>query len=141
MSRYHPTSRVTTASSLPSMPETLRDHRSGERRGELDAQVGSAIAGRIGDRRQSPVDLLADEPTEPGRHLARPERGGERRPVAVVLGVVERQHARPDDLGGREAWIGDGERLRIAQHVERGGASGDDEAADRRHPRDRGDRP
>ena len=119
----------------PVEPEALGDDRRGERRREVAAQLGRATVGRIGDRRQSTVDLLGDEATEPGRHLARPERGREGRPVAVVLGVIERQHARPDDLGGREPRVGDRERLGVAQYVQRGGSPGDDEPADRGHPR------
>src|SRR5439155_12363736 len=65
------------------------------------------------------------------------QRLGERVPVPRVLGAVAGQHARPDDLSGREARIVDRERLRIAHHLKRGLAAGDEPAVQDRHPPDR----
>jgi hypothetical protein len=57
--------------------------------------------------------------------------------MAVVLGAVEREHARPDDLGGGEPGVVDGERRWVAKHLQGGVSPGDDESAERRDPADR----
>ncbi len=61
-----------------------------------------------------PVGLVFGGPREPSRHLAGAKRPHEGRAVAIVLDSVEAEHARADHLGGGEARVVDGERLRIA---------------------------
>ena len=70
-------------------------------------------------------------------HGVEPERPGERRAVAPVLGAVEREHARPDDLAGGEARVVDGERLGVAHHLHGEVAPRDEPAAERGQPGDR----
>ena len=57
--------------------------------------------------------------------------------MAPVLVAVEREHARADDLCGREARVVDGERARIAHRLQHEIAPGDEPRVERRHPRDR----
>ncbi len=51
MSRYHPTSRATTASSLPSSPRLWATTEAASGAASSVAQLGGTIVGRIGDRR------------------------------------------------------------------------------------------
>src|SRR5256885_7066037 len=86
------------------------------------------------------VALGLDERPEALAHRREPQQLGERVPVPRVLGAVVGQHARPDDLSGREARIVDGECLRVAHHLERRLAAGDEPAVQNRHPPDRAQR-
>ena len=60
----------------------------------------------------SAVDLVGDDVGEALADGLQAKRPRERRAVALVLVAVEREHARPDDLPGREARVVDGERRR-----------------------------
>ena len=77
------------------------------------------------------------ERPEAARHRPLAELGDVRVAMAAVLGTVGREHARPDDACRREAGIVDGERHRIAQHLDGRRPPGDEPAADGRDPRHR----
>src|SRR5256885_4297000 len=83
------------------------------------------------------VALGLDERPEALAHRREPQQLGERVTVPRMLGAVAGQHARPDDLSGREALIVDRERLRVSHHLERRLAAGDEPAVQDRHPPDR----
>ena len=57
--------------------------------------------------------------------------------VALVLGPVEREHARADHLPGREARVVDRERGGVAHHLHSQVAPGDEPAVQYGHPRHR----
>ena len=67
-------------------------------------------------------------------HLVVPEGAVERAPVARVRRAVQREHARPDHLGGGEARIVDGERARVAQDRHGQVVAGDQPGAQDRDP-------
>ena len=106
----------TSSGSAPESPSasTITDVASGAV--SALAQVGPAVGGHGVEQ---PVALGLDERGEALAHRPHPERPGERRPVAVVLRPVEREHAGADDLGGREALVVDGEGLVVAHHLQR----------------------
>jgi hypothetical protein len=105
MSRYQPTSRPR----------------------QLGPQVGAPTHG--GDETGR---LGLDERRQRRRDGLTAERGDVRISMAGLLGAVCRQHARTDDPGGREPRVVDGERLRVAQHLQRRRPAGDQPATQRR---------
>ena len=109
----------------------MRDRGRGERSGELAPQLGAA---RRRERVDQPVGLLGDRRAEALAHGVEPERPRERVAMALVRRALERQHARPDDLPGREARILDRERLRVAHHAHRQVAARHQPAVQRRQP-------
>ena len=115
------------------------DDRRRKRPGQLRPQLGAGPAG--GDGIEQPADLALDDVAEPLGDTAGAKRSCERRAVTGVCRPVEREHARPDHSGGREPRVIDGERHRVAQHLDRRRPPGDDEAVQRRHPGDRRRRP
>ena len=56
--------------------------------------------------------------------------------MAAMLLPVEREHARADDLGGRESRVVDGVDDRVSHHLQREVAAGHDPGLQRGHPRD-----
>ena len=114
-------------------PERAHHRRDRERAREASAQLRLA---RRCDLVDEPLGLVADELVEPRAHLGQPERTGEGIAVPLVLGAVEREHARPDHLPGREARIVDRVGLGVAHHLEREVAPGDEPAVERGQPRD-----
>ena len=115
-------------------PERAGHDRRRQRAGEAAPQL-ALPGGR--ERVQQQGGLLAHRAGQRLAHGAEPQRRDEGRPVAVVLGPVEREHARPDDPRGREPRVLDRERLRVAHRGEREVAARDEPAVDRRQPRDR----
>ena len=114
MSRYQPSNRPThrvdrcrrdRATRRPPPPPAARRAPRADRR-------------RAGARVDEPLGLGAHERPEPLVDLTRPERRHVRLAVARVLGAVARQHARTDDPRRREARVVDGERVRVAQHLD-----------------------
>ena len=110
----------------------MRRPRAGRR---ARAEIGLSVLASI--RVEQPVDLAPDELREALADGVEPERACEWSPVAVVLGTVEREHARPDDLSRREARIVDRERLGVAHHVEREIPPRDEPPVEHRQPGDR----
>ena len=67
-------------------------------------------------------------------HLGPRRTPGKRVAMALVLVAIERQHARADDLGRREAGIVDGEARGVAHHLDAQVATGHEPAVEDRHP-------
>jgi hypothetical protein len=115
-------------------PERVGDDRGGERAGHGAPQLRTPVPL---DRPDEALGLVADQRGEPVAHGLEAERRGERVAVAAVLGPVEREHARADDLAGREARVVDREGLRAAHHLHREIAARDEPAVEHSHPRHR----
>ena len=118
--------------------QRVRDRRGGQRPREAAPQLARTVRGELVDQ---PRRLLLHRVRQPPPHLAQPQRRDERRPVAVVLDAVEREHALAHHLRGREARVVDREGRRVAHRGEREVAAGDEPAVDRRQPRHRLARP
>ena len=87
--------------------ERMHHRRDRKRTREAPAQLGSSC--RL-DGIDQPVDLLLDQSLEARADRVEPESACKRIAVARMLLTVDRQHAAPDHLRGREARIVDGER-------------------------------
>ena len=112
----------------PVESEALGHHGRRQRAGQLGAQLGP-----LAERRDQATGLGLDERLEALGDLAGAVRRDERLAVAGVGGAVERQHARADDAGRREARIVHRERGRVAEHLDGGRPPGDEEPTDRRY--------
>ena len=106
----------------------------GERCGQAPAQV--APPGRAHHADQ-PVRFTGHERFQLLVHGGLAERAGERAPVPVVLGAVQREHARSDDPGRREARVVHGEGRAVPHDRQGQVAPGHQPAAQDRHPGDR----
>ena len=134
ISRYQPSSWATLASSRPSRPSVSATTAAAS--GPASSARSSAVDARPPSASTQARRLRGHERAERRRHLARAERRPERLAVPGVRRPVGRQHARPDDAGGREAWVVDRERRRVAEHVDGDVAGGHEPAAegvDERH--------
>ena len=104
MSAYQPSASAGSVSSSPSAC-TITSTDSGP------ASVARRSASpRVSIRVEQPLDLALHDPAEPLGHRIESKRPRERIAVAPVLVAVEGEHARADDLCGREARVVDGER-------------------------------
>ena len=112
----------------------MHHHLDRERAGEIAPQVGAAVAFHEPDQ---PVDLPSHDGREPLVHRLEAKRPREGIAMAPVLLPVEREHARADDLSGREAWIVDREHDRVSHHLQGEVAAGHDPGLQRGDPRDR----
>jgi len=133
---------VVPAEDLPGVglpeAERLGHDRDGQRAGHRAAELGLAV---WLDSADQAFGLGAAERVEPGVDLLRPEGAGKRGPVAGVPRAVQREHARPDDLGRGEPGIIDGERPRVPQHLDGHVIPGDQPGPEDRHPANRGGGP
>ena len=95
----------------------------------------SARPGRrkVGDQ---PASLGITGGGEPFSSIGAEERPGKRVAVAAMLLAVERQHARPDDLGRREPRVVDGEPAGVAHDLDAEVPPGDQPAIEHRDPGD-----
>ena len=127
-------SRAPTASFAPGPIAPPIDTRStAERPGQVAAHLRVSV-GR--QRPDQPPSLAADLLGKAAPGVRSQEGAGERVTVATVLLAVERQHARADDLRGREPRVVDGVSAGIAHHVDAQVASGDQPAIEHRNPGD-----
>ena len=127
------TSRAPLGRSVSSMPSAATI---------AATESGPAIAPEVGrpvrlDRVDQRVDLARDHGREALADGVEPERARERVTVAPMLLAVEREHARPDHLRGRETRVVDRVRLRVAHHLEDEVAPRHEPGVEHRHPRDR----
>ena len=129
---YQPRTRVRVR--VPEA-EGARDDGGRQRPRELAAQLRAPV--RL-DRVDQPLGRRLDDSREALAHRVEPERPRERVAVTAVLGAVEREHARPDDLAGREPGIVDreGRRSRASPCSARSRRV-TSQAAQRGEPRDR----
>ena len=129
---YQPSTAPASASSRPS---ACVDDRGRQRAGQAAAQLRRARAGSIASISRSVSAATSSVKRSP--HRVEPERPRERIAVAAVLRAVEREHARADHPAGGEARVVDGERLRVAHHLQREVAPRDEPALERGQPRHR----
>ena len=135
-----------TASEISSIPaedrlslvssesERARDDHGGVRARERSPQLAGA------DRpqpRHQPLGLLRRRGVESLVYRAGPERADERRPVALMLGLIKAQHARANHLGRRESRIVDREAPRVPHHLKCKVISRHQPPVERRDPRHR----
>ena len=130
---YQPRTAPVSASASPS---ACGHDRRGERAGEAAPQLGRARAARSRRSSRSTSSATSVREALPHRRRRRNGRANGAR-WRVVLGAVEREHARADHLPGREARVVDGERLGVAHHLQREVAARDEPAVQRRQPRHR----
>jgi hypothetical protein len=111
--------------------EGARDDRDRQRTRESAPQIRAAVGL---DRVDQPLGLLRHLLREAGPHGGEAERAGEGVAMAAVVLAVEREHARTDDLAGGEPRVLDREGRRVAHHLQREVAPGDEPPVQRGQP-------
>src|SRR3989442_5045315 len=97
------------------MPSWRAESVHSQRTCEVAPDLGPAGRGQCLDEA---AGLEVRERGESAPRLGAEEGRCERVPMTAVLVAVERQHARAEDPGGREALVVDGEQARIAHHID-----------------------
>jgi hypothetical protein len=113
--------------------ERLSDDRHGQRARQAAPGIGGAGGPH---RRHQAVSFGHHERGQPGMNLPTAEPARERSPVTAVFRTVERQHARPDYLGGREPGVVNRERRAVTHHSHCEVVPGDQPAVQGGKPRD-----